>query len=169
MAGKSILKRFNAFSTASRHHTSDFEPHDTFVENLPALSANALGFVMGHQALPLSQIQISTASGLPAEVLYPANGTKSIQIWKIIKKKCISNKKKTAKHLQIFRPPWDPPTSVVFLSVQTPKGGVCLSCVVGLKPGCPTGMLQVPASLKLHRVPSSQTQHGYQWISVRNI
>lgn len=99
-----------------RHHgidTGDFEPHDTFVENLPALSANALGFVMGHQALPLSQIQSSTASGLPAEVLYPANGTKSIQTWKIIKK-IISNhfKKKMHFHLQIFRPPWDPPTSV---------------------------------------------------------
>lgn len=97
-----------------RHQdTSDFEPHDTFVENLPALSANALGFVMGHQALPLSQIQMSTASGLPAEVLHPANGTKSIQTWKIIKKKL-----QTSANL---------PTSVRpadlggFLSVQTPK------------------------------------------------
>jgi len=68
------------FPPASRHHTGDFEPHDTFVENLPALSANALGFVMGRQAFPLSQIQSSTASGLPAEVLFPANGTKSIEI-----------------------------------------------------------------------------------------
>ena len=97
MAGKSILKRFNAFSTASRHHTSDFEPHDTFVENLPALSANALGFVMGHQALPLSQIQISTASGLPAEVLYPANGTKKHPNLKNHQKKMHFQQKKNCK------------------------------------------------------------------------
>ncbi len=50
--------------------TDDFEPHDTFVENLPALSANALGlyshrigFVMGHQALPLWHVQISLLQG----------------------------------------------------------------------------------------------------------
>lgn len=69
------------FPPASRHHTGDFEPHDTFVENLPALSANALGFVMGHQASPIChKFKIKTASGLPAEVLFPANGTKSIEI-----------------------------------------------------------------------------------------
>ena len=171
MAGKSILKRFNAFSTASRHHTSDFEPHDTFVENLPALSANALGFVMGHQALPLSQIQISTASGLPAEVLYPANGTKSIQIWKIIKKKCISNKKKlqnickSSDLRETRRPRW------FFYQCKPPKVACVCRVSLGWNQAAPLACYKCPlhwSCTGFHLLRLSMDTNGYPSETYKN-